>query len=76
VIDFVWKNWNTSTSYSSPEGRDELLQSLLIAAPRGGEAMIGVLHQLLLCQATEELLDECGYNEGGEADDDFRPHFL
>ena len=42
----------------SPEERDELLQCLLIAAPRGGEAMIEVLEQSLLCHATEELLDE------------------
>ena len=40
----------------SPEGRDELLQCLLITAPRGGEAVIEVLRQLLLCHATEELL--------------------
>jgi hypothetical protein len=30
----------------SPEERDELLQCLLVAAPRGGEAMIQVLEQL------------------------------
>jgi hypothetical protein len=42
----------------SQEDRDELLQCLLIAATRGGEAMIEVLEQLLLCHATEELLDE------------------
>ena len=41
----------------SPEQRDELLQCLLIAAPRGGEAMIKVLEDALLCHATEELLD-------------------
>ena len=40
------------------EERDELLQCLLVAAPRGGEAMIEVLEELLLCHATEELLDE------------------
>jgi hypothetical protein len=44
----------------SPGERDELLQCLLIAAPRGGEAMIEVLEQLLLCHATEELLEEHG----------------
>lgn len=32
----------------SPEQRDELLQSLFTAAPRGGEAMIRVLEKLLL----------------------------
>ena len=42
------------------EERDELLQCLLIAAPRGGEAMMKVLVDLLLCGATEELLDSLG----------------
>jgi hypothetical protein len=42
----------------SPEERDELLQCLLIAAPRGGEAMANVLKDLLLCHAMEELLGE------------------
>ena len=42
----------------SVEERDELLQCLLIAAPRGGEAMIKVVGQTLLCHATEELLEE------------------
>jgi len=41
----------------SPEERDELLQGLLIAAPRGGEAMIKLLTDTLLCHATEELLE-------------------
>ena len=41
----------------SPEQRDDLLQCLLIAAPRGGEAMIKVLEDELLCHATEELLE-------------------
>jgi len=40
----------------SREQRNELLQCLLIAAPRGGEAMVRVLEQTLLCHATEELL--------------------
>ena len=40
------------------EERDELLQCLLIAAPRGGEAMIRVLENVLLCHATEELIME------------------
>jgi hypothetical protein len=40
----------------SAEERDELLQCLLIAAPRGGEAMIKVLEDLLPCHAHEELL--------------------
>jgi hypothetical protein len=31
---------------------------LLIAAPRGGEAMLKVLEDELLCHATDELLDE------------------
>lgn len=42
----------------SAEQRDELLQCLLIAAPRGGEAMVKVLEELLLCHATDELLEE------------------
>ena len=42
----------------SVEERDELLQCLLIAAPRGGEAMMKALGDLLLCHATEELLEE------------------
>jgi hypothetical protein len=41
-----------------PEERDELLQCLLIAAPRGGEAMIEVLEDLLLCHATEDVLEK------------------
>jgi hypothetical protein len=41
-----------------PEERDELLQCLLIAASRGGEAMIKVLEETLLCHATEELIEE------------------
>lgn len=44
----------------SPEERDELLQCLSIAASRGGEAMIRVLEELLLCHATEDLLGEHG----------------
>ena len=42
----------------SLEERDELLQCLLIAVSRGGEAMIKVLEDLLLCHATEELLED------------------
>jgi hypothetical protein len=49
----------------SPDQRDELLQCLLIAAPRGGEAMIKVLEDTMLCHATEELLAE----HGGPADE-------
>ena len=45
-------------SLLSPEERDELLQCLLIASARGGEAMINVLEQLVLCHATEELCEE------------------
>jgi hypothetical protein len=40
----------------SPAERDELLECLLVAAPRGGEAMIKVLEDTLLCHATEEML--------------------
>ena len=42
----------------SPEERDDLLQSLLAAAPDGGKAMIGVVDELLLCRSLEELLEE------------------
>ena len=42
----------------SADERDELLQGLLIAAERGGEAMVKVLEGVLLCHATEELLKE------------------
>ncbi len=42
----------------STDERDELLQCLLCAAPRGGEAMLQVLGQVLLRRATEELLGE------------------
>jgi hypothetical protein len=42
----------------SPEERDEPLQCLPIAVPRGVGAMIRVLEQLLLCYATEALLEE------------------
>lgn len=41
----------------SAEERDELLPCLPIAAPRGGEAMVKVMEQWLLCHATEEILD-------------------
>jgi len=44
----------------SLEQRDDLLQCLLTAAPRGGEAMLKVLEDELLCHATEELLKEQG----------------
>jgi hypothetical protein len=44
----------------SPEDRDELLQGLLIAAPRGGEAMVKALENELLCHATDELIEEHG----------------
>jgi len=42
----------------SLEERDELLQCLLIAAPRGGETMVKVHEGVLMCHATEELLKE------------------
>jgi hypothetical protein len=48
----------------SPGQREELLQCLLIAAPRGGEAMIKVLEDELLCHATEELLQELRDDKG------------
>jgi len=43
--------------------RDGLLQCLLIAAACGGEAVIEVLEETLLCHATEELLQERGFGE-------------
>lgn len=49
----------------SADERAELLQCLLIAAPRGGEAMVEVLEATLLCRATEELLDVHSSVEGG-----------
>ena len=49
----------------SPEQRDDLLQGLLIAAPRGGEATIKVLKDELLCHATEELL--VAFQDSGQA---------
>lgn len=42
----------------SPEERDELLQCLLIAAERGGEAMLTVLEELCLCRALDALIGE------------------
>lgn len=42
----------------SADERDELLQCLLTVAPRGGEAMLKILEDELLCHATEELLEE------------------
>ena len=49
----------------SPAEREELLQCLLIAAPRGGEATIKVLEDELLCHATEELL--VAFQDSGQA---------
>jgi hypothetical protein len=49
----------------SPEEREELLQCLVVAAPRGGEAMIKVLEDELLCHATEELL--VAFQDSGQA---------
>ena len=43
-----------------PDERDELLQCLLVAAPSGGDAMIKVLEDLLLCHAAEKLCGEHG----------------
>ena len=42
----------------SPKERDDLLQSLLVAAVEGGKAMISVLEQFLLRHSVEELLRE------------------
>jgi hypothetical protein len=39
----------------SHEERDELLECLVISAPRGGETMVKLLEDLLVCRATEEL---------------------
>ena len=54
-----WLNLSIFMRSSPRKERDELLQCLLIAAPRGGEAMIKVIQELL-CHATEELLEEHG----------------
>jgi hypothetical protein len=54
----------------TPGERDELLQCLLTAAPRGGEAMVKLLEESLLCHAAEELLREHGdepLGSGGSA---------
>ena len=55
--------------YSSltPEERDELLQCLLIAAPRGGEAMLKTLEDHLLCAASETFMTTSGWWVPGEA---------
>lgn len=44
----------------SPEVREELLQCLLVTPARGGEAIIKVLGQLLLCHTTDTPLWEGG----------------
>ena len=44
----------------SEEELDELLQGLLIAAPRGGEAMIRILEVSLLDAAGWELIESVG----------------
>jgi len=46
----------------SSDEREELLQGLLIAAPRGEGAMIKVLEDELLCHATQELMNEINAN--------------
>lgn len=46
------------------EERDELLQCLLIAAARGGEAMLKVLNETLLCHALDDLLEQHQQGEG------------
>ncbi len=63
------KELETLHSVLSPEERDELLQCLLVAAPRGGEAMLEVLEQTLLCHATEELLSEQGVKVTAQDDE-------
>jgi hypothetical protein len=42
----------------SPAERNELLQCQLMAASRGGGAVIEMLEDLFLCHATEELPEE------------------
>lgn len=37
---------------------------LLVAAPRGGEAIVKVIEQILLCYATDELLEAGGSAPG------------
>jgi hypothetical protein len=44
-----WATWR---------GRTSRCPSSLTTAPCGGEGMVEVLEQLLLCHATEELLEE------------------
>jgi hypothetical protein len=50
------------------EERDELLQCLLLAAPRGGEAMVRVLEELILCLATEHLTGSSLAGDGTGSD--------
>ena len=50
------------------EEQDELLQCLLIAAPCGGEAMVRVLEELMLCLATEHLTGGPLAGDGPEPD--------
>jgi hypothetical protein len=49
----------------SREQRDDLLPCMLISASRGGEAMVKVLEDELLCHATEELLEGHGESNRG-----------
>ena len=44
-------------SVLTAEERDELLQTLLIAAPHGGEAMVKVLEAWLLDRAVRDTID-------------------
>jgi hypothetical protein len=50
----------------SPGERDELLQSLLVAAASGGDAMIRVLQDLCLVHAVHELVG--AYSPGRKRD--------
>lgn len=39
------------------EQRQELLECLLVASAKGGDEMLRVLQELVLCRATEELIE-------------------
>lgn len=47
----------------SAEERDDLLQCLLIATTRGGEAMHEVLERRLLCQGVQDLIETSSARE-------------
>jgi len=53
----------------SHDERDELLQCLLIAASRGGNAIVEILEGLMLVNASRELIDGLAECSDGTKDD-------